>query len=187
MLPTRAHATCRNTQEFVTLWESHQLLAEVFLCAVRAHSTRYMYALADYHRVDVLVAWYKSVNFRGRNSTASLNRQEKLGLRQVLHEMGIQRLYGNEFYNTNSSILLIKNILCSKLHGQRVSIAFPFHIRSRHSAVLGRRGSRGLPSRGIKAGSLQPLSYPPPDIACTTWPAPRSSELLPLAFFLHTR
>ena len=41
----------------------------------------------------------------------------------ILYEKGIEfKLSGNEFYYTNSLILLVENMLCSRLHSQIVSI-----------------------------------------------------------------
>ena len=40
-----------------------------------------------------------------------------------------QKPSGNEVCYTNSLISLAKNMLCSKIHCQKVVIQFPFHIR----------------------------------------------------------
>ena len=39
-------------------------------------------------------------------------------------------VFGNEVYYAACSLLLILKNLCSKLHGQKVSSQFPFHIKS---------------------------------------------------------
>ena len=44
------------------------------------------------------------------------------------------KLSGNEVCFTNSLEFLRKNMLCSKLHYQRVLIQKPFHIRSRQGS-----------------------------------------------------
>jgi hypothetical protein len=49
---------------------------------------------------------------------------------QILHEKEFEfKRDGNEVYRTNSLILLAKNMLCSKLHRQKVLIKFPFYIK----------------------------------------------------------
>ena len=40
------------------------------------------------------------------------------------------KLSGNDIYYTNSLILQVKNMLCSKVHGYKVLIQKPFHMRS---------------------------------------------------------
>ena len=54
----------------------------------------------------------------------------------ILYEKGIKsKLSGNEVYSTNSFILLVKNMLCSKISMQ----PFPYKIQGcyRHSADRG--------------------------------------------------
>ena len=54
-----------------------------------------------------------------------------------------QILSGNGIHHLNSLILLKKNMLCSKLHCQKVLIEHPFHIR-----ILGGEVARSADSRG---------------------------------------
>ena len=47
----------------------------------------------------------------------------------MTQEKGLKLTFsGNEFHYTYSLILLLKNMLCSKLHRYKALILFPFHM-----------------------------------------------------------
>jgi len=63
--------------------------------------------------------------------------------RTISYEKGLKlKRSGNEGYYMNSFILLVKNMLCNKLHCQKVLNRKSFHIRSGCGADLRTRGGR---------------------------------------------
>ena len=58
-------------------------------------------------------------------------------LQVILHEKGIKlKLSGDEVYHTNTSALLVMNMLCSKLLCQKVFNSIPYKIASGLAATL---------------------------------------------------
>ena len=57
------------------------------------------------------------------------NGRTRQGIDLYEERINLKKLY-DEVYYTNTLILLVKNMLCSKLHYQKVSFQFPFHIKT---------------------------------------------------------
>ena len=64
-------------------------------------------------------------------------------LAQVSSEKGIRlNLSGNEFYNTNYLVLLVKNMMCRKFHCQKGLNLFIFHMKSLQNSLVEMGGER---------------------------------------------
>ena len=65
-------------------------------------------------------------------------------------------LSGKEIYYMNDSILLVKNMLCSKLHCQKVLIELSSHMKSRAPLAGGARSMPMSPTRSRPTSSIGP-------------------------------
>ena len=69
-------------------------------------------------------------------------RRVRRGGSGLLHTTALKsKLSGNEVYYTKSLILLVENVLCSKLHDQKSFIEKPFRINSSALAPLSLLGA----------------------------------------------
>ena len=77
----------------------------------------------------------------------------------ILYKKGIKfKLAGNQVYYTNPLILLVKNLLCRKIHCQKVLIFIPFSYEISHLGPRGRFGGTPEPGQMPTASDTSPLS-----------------------------